>query len=196
MLNTEGNRGCTDTSWCQVLRETEAVQILLGAKHGGKQRLYRYFLMPSKEGNRGCTDTSWCQARRDTEAVQILLGAEQGGIQRLYKYFLVPSKEGYRGCTDTHFLVPSKEPPMPAQPCTCVQPTGRICTPTNSITMHLQLVCPTGTPAAVRVDFISTSAKPVLVYTEKDEEKSGHTHTTQCSSPPFHQRISVYVQES
>ena len=170
VLSKEGNRGCTDTSWCQARRETgctdtswcqarretEAVQIplgakhrgkqrlyrysLFGAKHSGKQRLYRYFLMLSKEGNRGCTDT----------------------------HFLVPSKEGNRGCTDTHFLVPSKEPPMPAQPCTCVQPTGRICTSTNSTITHRQLLCPTGTPAAVRVDFISTSAKPVLVHTEKD----------------------------
>ena len=61
-----GKQGCMDTSWCQARRETEAVQILLGAKQGGIQRLYRYSL----------------------------LGAKHRGKLRLYRYFLVPSMEG------------------------------------------------------------------------------------------------------
>ena len=76
----EGYRGCTDTSWCQAQRETEAVQIPLGAEHGGILRLYRYFLVPSKEGNRGCTDTHF------------LVPSKEGN--RLYRYFLVLSTEG------------------------------------------------------------------------------------------------------
>ena len=66
-------------------RETGAVQILLGAEQGGKQRLYRYFLVLNTEGNR-------------LYRYFLVLNTEGN---RLYRYFLVLSKEGNRGCTDT-----------------------------------------------------------------------------------------------
>ena len=81
--STDGNRGCTDTSWCLARRETEAVQILTS------------WCQTRRETEAVQILTFWCQARRGTEAVQILLGAKHRGKLRLYRYLLVPSMEGY-----------------------------------------------------------------------------------------------------
>ena len=100
-----------------------------------------------------CTDTSWCRAWWETEAAQILTS----------------------GCRARSYpCLPSPAPVSSPRVGSAHQQTApsRICN-----------LCPTGTPAAVRVNFISTSAKPVLVYTEKDEEKSGHSTYTILLSP-------------
>ena len=125
--------------------------------------------------------TFWCQAQWETAAVQILLDAEQRGKQRLYRYSLLGAKQGGKQRLHRYSLLGAE------QGATHACPALHLC-PAHGSDLHINKQHHHA--SATSVSHWNTSSSQGRLHFNFCQT-SPCSHREGCSSPLFHQRISV-----